>query len=237
MSDQEHVTALIPAYALGCLDEPEALLVASHLAGCPDCQRELQSYEAVSARLALLMPESEPDAQLKQRLIAQIRQPARKRGPTTLFSSLTGGARLGTLWRPTVALIIALLLLSNIFFWRQLNLDQQPASGFYTITLQPTEVNPQAQGLIVLNESGLSGTLIVDGLPELDAGQQYQLWLIRDGQRTDGGVFSIYPHGYFAMLIHAPEPLAHYDAFGITIEPAGGSPGPTGARVLGGGRP
>jgi anti-sigma-K factor RskA len=232
MSDQKHITELIPAYALDCLDEPETLLVASHLAGCPDCQRQLQAYQAVAAQLALIVPEVEPDVQLKQRLLARVTQPAPQRRPTPLLGNLTGDI----LWRPAVAFVILLLLLSNLFLWRQLNLNRQPPGSFYSITLQPTEQSPQARGLIVLNESGLSGTLIVDGLPELDAGQQYQLWLIRNGQRTDGGVFSIYPNGYFAMLIHAPEPLAHYDAFGITIEPAGGSPGPTGARVLGGGR-
>jgi anti-sigma-K factor RskA len=59
------------------------------------------------------------------------------------------------------------------------------------------------------------------------------LWLIQDGQRTSGGVFSVSDEGYGSLWISSPEPLATYSAFGITIEPAGGSPGPTGDKVLG----
>ena len=54
------------------------------------------------------------------------------------------------------------------------------------------------------------------------------------GQRTSGGVFSVYDEGYGVLKIDAPEPLISYQNVGITIEPAGGSPGPTGERVLGG---
>ena len=68
----------------------------------------------------------------------------------------------------------------------------------------------------------------------LDDAQQYQLWLIRDGERTSGGVFSVSQSGYTAMQVYSREPLASFDAFGITIEPYGGSPGPTGDKVLGG---
>ncbi|RJQ80137.1 MAG: anti-sigma factor [Desulfobacteraceae bacterium] len=32
----------------------------------------------------------------------------------------------------------------------------------------------------------------------------------------------------------SPRPLNSYRTFGITIEPRGGSPGPTGSKVLGG---
>jgi anti-sigma-K factor RskA len=58
--------------------------------------------------------------------------------------------------------------------------------------------------------------------------------LIQDGERTSGGVFSVKQGGYAAKVIYAPLPLADYSSFGVTIEPAGGSPSPTGDKVLGG---
>jgi RNA polymerase sigma-70 factor (ECF subfamily) len=39
--------------------------------------------------------------------------------------------------------------------------------------------------------------------------------------------------GYGILLIRSPRLLREYDALGITVEPAGGSPGPTTPRVLG----
>jgi anti-sigma-K factor RskA len=244
MSNQEHVVELIPAYALNCLDEHETLQVTSHLALCVSCREELKAYEAVVAQLALTVPDVEPPADLKRRLMARIEPSTKpvssdtavsepKQQPwTAKLKNLTGSA----FWRPAVALLIVLLLASNIFLWHQLNQDAWTPNGFQYISLQPVEVNSEARGMIVINQSGHSGTLIVDGLPLLGETHQYQLWLQHNGERENGGVFSVYRNGYYAMLIHAPESLDQYTAFGITIEPVGGSTGPTGSRVLAGSR-
>jgi len=61
------------------------------------------------------------------------------------------------------------------------------------VMLTGTEAAPGVTGTIVISTAGESGTLVVDGLPSLDEARQYQLWLIRDGQRTSGGVFSVNP--------------------------------------------
>jgi anti-sigma-K factor RskA len=239
MTNQKHVTELIPAYALGCLDEAEAALVAHHLASCAACRAELGSYEAVVGQLDLTLPDAEPAVDLKVRLLAQIERPLpESTAASTAVSrrqwwlqdrSLTGSAW----WQPAVALLLILLLVSNLFLWHQLNQAAPITNDFHYIALESTAASPGARGLIVISQSGQSGTLIVDSLPQLDESQQYQLWLLRNGEREDGGVFSVYRSGYYAMLIHAPESLDQYTGFGITIEPVGGSPGPTGARVLG----
>ena len=75
--------------------------------------------------------------------------------------------------------------------------------------------------------------LTVAGLPVLSPEQQYQLWLIVDGQRASGAIFSVNEDGWAKVSVDSERPLAEYGAFGITIEPTGGSPGPTGERVLG----
>jgi anti-sigma-K factor RskA len=92
---------------------------------------------------------------------------------------------------------------------------------------------PEATGLLVISVDGEHGTLVVDGLASLEPSWQYQLWLIQDGQRTSGGVFSVSHEGYGSLWISSPQPLSSYSAFGVTIEPEGGSPGPTGDKVLG----
>jgi hypothetical protein len=48
-----------------------------------------------------------------------------------------------------------------------------------------------------------------------------------------GAVFSVDEDGYRGLEIESDEPLQDFESFGITVEPAGGSPGPTGDRVLG----
>jgi hypothetical protein len=47
-------------------------------------------------------------------------------------------------------------------------------------------------------------------------------------------VFSVDAEGYGWLKVRAPQIFGVYQRAGITIEPRAGSPGPTGARVLGG---
>lgn len=103
-----------------------------------------------------------------------------------------------------------------------------------TLAPSPSAAKPaESTGLIIISNDGEYGTLIVQNLPHLPEAEAYQLWLIKDGQRTSGGLFNVSEDGYLAKIIYSPEPLAHYQTFGITIEPATGSPGPTGEKVLG----
>jgi len=89
-------------------------------------------------------------------------------------------------------------------------------------------------GMLVISKDGNYGTLIVENLPPLDQAYQYQLWLIKDGQRTSGGVFSVNEDGYGVLYVLSKKSLISYPSFGITVEPAGGSSSPTGDKVLSG---
>ena len=77
-------------------------------------------------------------------------------------------------------------------------------------------------------------TIRGEALLELDPQHQYQLWLIQDEVRTSGAVFSVSDKGYGSVQISSAEPLGSYSTCGVSIEPSGGSPGPTGKKVLGG---
>jgi anti-sigma-K factor RskA len=78
------------------------------------------------------------------------------------------------------------------------------------------------------------GSLAVTHAPLLTEDQQYQIWLIQDGVRTSGGVFSVNEDGYGNLMVSAEQPLDSFQSFGVTIEPLGGSPQPTGEKILGG---
>jgi len=108
------------------------------------------------------------------------------------------------------------------------------AGRMRAVPLTASEPNSRATGFVLISADGDSGALIVDGLPPLGESQQYQLWLIRDGQRTSGAVFSTDEKSYGGTRIRAPGSLLEYTAVDITVEPSGGSSNPTGAEVLGG---
>ncbi len=238
MSNDVHLIELLPAYALGSLDEEEAVQVAGHLATCPSCRAELLSYQAVADRLALAAPDAVPPARLKQQILGQLQMPhtelAVEPRPSWWQRLASLFRQAAPAWGIASLVLVALLIISNVWWLQRTNRDEPliTSGGMQIIAMVGTEVAPAATGTLVISEDGEYGTLVVDGLPALDQDHQYQLWLIRDGQRTSGGVFSVNPEGYGALWVSSPEPLSSYPAFGITIEPAGGSPGPTGDRVL-----
>ncbi len=241
MAMNAHVIELLPGYALDCLDEEDRLLVTEHLAVCPACRAELMSYQGVADQLAMAVPCSEPPADLRRRLMLHV-QPARPRAisqPRPAWWQQLGRS-LRVLQHPawgvaSVALILALVV-SNVLLWQQVNRPgiASDGQGMRSLALAGTAAAPTATGVVVISMNGEYGTLVVDRLPVLDKAQQYQLWLMRDGKRTSGAVFSVSQDGYNSVPILAPEPLTRYSSFGITIEPSGGSPDPTGTKVLGG---
>jgi anti-sigma-K factor RskA len=187
----------------------------------------------------------DPPPKLKDRLMAQIdtspvaEEPAADEGVqqpswwTTTANTLREWFGVSA-WRPVLAggmaLIILALVAGNILLWQE---TRPSIPAWRRAILTGSEVAPEARGIIYISPDGRNGTIVVDGLPVLESEQQYQLWLIKDGKRDSGAVFSVNADGYRGQEIEAPIPLRDYSAFGVTIEPAGGSPGPTGQRVLG----
>jgi len=228
---EEHFFDLLPAYALGCLDGEDDLRVAEHLAACKLCRGELERYRSLVADLPFAVAESDPPPRLKETILQRARQ---ARGMATAAPKIPWWQRVPS-WSMVSLVLILALGASNLLLWGRLNtLEIRQRTSLRTILLQGTTSAPNATGMLVISLDGSHGTLVVDRLPILSESQQYQLWLIRDGKRTSGGVFSVDEKGYKGMYIKSPEPLDTYTGVGITVEPSGGSPGPTGEKVLGG---
>jgi anti-sigma-K factor RskA len=238
MLGENHVTELIPEYSLNALDEEATLEVAQHLGSCDACRQELQAYVQILDDLPFALAETDPPSSIKERLMTRIGQEESSLGHKEnigLWQRITETfKRPVPVWGVVSVAVIVLLSISTIWFARQANEQQNnPAGTMNTVAMLGTENAPQASGWIVVSSDGEYGTLIVENLRALDPSLQYQLWLIQDGVRTSGGVFSVDEHGYVSHEIPAPQHLNLYQAFGITIEPSGGSQQPTGKKVLG----
>jgi anti-sigma-K factor RskA len=234
----DHVRDDLPAYVLGSLEAGERLIVEQHLERCLECQTELRQYEGVAGLMGLATHQHTPPQAVKNMILQQV---TKSHSSVQKKAWLRGWMENLPRWVipawsvASLALIICLGVVS-ILQGQQINTlqQQQRSTAFQTVALVSPEV-PAASGILVISMDGASGALVVDGLAVLDSAKQYQLWLIRDGERTSGGVFSVTADGYGVLQVEAPLPLVSYQSFGITVEPAGGSPGPTGKKVLGGG--
>jgi anti-sigma-K factor RskA len=233
MANDEHVSELIPGYVLDCLEEAELIQADEHLAICPQCQAEMAANQKVVGQLGMAAPDVACPGDLKDRLMTRIGA-----APVTEVSPRPSWwDRLRELFRRTAptwglasALLVVVLLASNLVLLQRV----EPSNAMDTIILSGTDTYPDGVGIIVVGVHGDEGALVVDSLASLDIAHQYQLWLIKDGERSSGGVFSVDEDGYAVIWLESEEPLVNYEAFGVTIEPAGGSHGPTGDKVLGG---
>ena len=234
--------ALLGAHALGALSEAEVLQVEAHLAACEQCAARAAEFRQIANGLLHLAPEVKPPAGLRARLMAALdgdAQPARRSNPA--------GRRL--VWAGALAAVALLAL--NLSQWvrnasLQAQLESLAAQQGAGQTAQALRSYPSSQ-VVELEAEGIRGTLVYDpgfplavlyiwGLEDPGPQQAYQAWLISaDGTRTSGGLLELPEEQGFAWLVvRAPRPLQDYSGFGLTLEPADGSPLPTGPRILGG---
>lgn len=239
--EHETVYCLLPAFAIGATDAAENQQVVEHLRRCAVCRNLLAAYQALNDDLLYaIAPTSvvRPDA-----LAAQLRRAALPPAPPTVWGRLMAGWR-GRGQPAWVALAIAVLLLavSNVAWWDHTSrverrLTAQAAlladlSSAPSIALRADVA--AARGVVYAPTAAQQALLCVYDLPTLPVEQAYQVWLIKDGRRESGGVFQVTTDGYGVLVIPLARPLTEYDALGITVEPAGGSPSPTTPRVMGG---
>jgi anti-sigma-K factor RskA len=99
------------------------------------------------------------------------------------------------------------------------------------VTLEGTEAAPQARGTFYAGRT--ANVLILTGLQPLPPEQIYELWLIpQEGNPIPAGLVQVDETGAAIATLDAADPPQGFAAVGLSIEPAGGSPQPTGPIVL-----
>lgn len=257
--NHENFIELISGYALDTLDVEERRRLEAHLAECAQCRAELDTYRSVVSGLGFAAEVRDPSPRLRERVLAwrpaadaeargevEIEEPDWRAG----LRRLLPGSRWATF--ATTALVVGLVIW-NVWLRvqigelngriEQLNrrLSHQSEAVVLLaldkdtgITMQGTEAAPNAMAQLIPHPSRQGATLVVRDLPPLPRGRVYQLWLIRpNGQRDSGGTFIVEGEDT-VTYIHPPADIGEYVAVGVTDEPAGGSSGPTGTKVLGG---
>ena len=246
MSNQHDLGDLLPGFAFGTLEEDEERRVREHLADCPACRDDLAAFQEVTGSLSLAVRRVEPPAALEERIMRRI---GASRRDMQSLSSRPGARPLPVrssprrqipAWYRTLGAVAAVLIVAlatgNILQFRGImpRIGPSSTSGLTTATLIGVGGVRDAYGTIVLDPEDNHGVLAVRGLANLDTAHQYQLWLIKGAERRSGGVFSVNADGYGSLQLSVPEDFKGFHAIGISIEPAGGSPQPTGARVKSG---
>jgi anti-sigma-K factor RskA len=236
--DCQTIEPLLAAYALDSLEGDERAQVEKHLPACAGCRALLSEYRQVS------VPEAGPPPRLRESLIHSMGN------PVGTSPSRAEGMRFSA-WRWAVGVGVAGVLLANLVLLQQViglrqdqtQMQQDLGSGQMA---QAIAAYPGAQSVLIEGQAAY-GTIVYDperpvvvmytwGLKPLPPGEIYQVWL-RDSadRRIQAGTFnSVGGKAFTLVVIRAPGPIQDYAGFGVTVEPEGGSPGPTGPNVLGG---
>lgn len=111
-------------------------------------------------------------------------------------------------------------------------LDQQEqvlrvlrSGNFRTVALQGVEAHPEAKMLVYWNPEAQEVYVDAVQLPAPPAGKQYQLWALLDGKPIDAGLIQL--ENGTAAAMQAMKKIGAAQAFAVTLEPVGGSVGPT----------
>jgi anti-sigma-K factor RskA len=86
---------------------------------------------------------------------------------------------------------------------------------------------PTAKAVVFWNPETKEVYLNPGSLPPAPEGREYQLWAIADGAPVDAGLFHAATQEARPM-----KPVSAASAFAVTLEPAGGSPTPTGEMYV-----
>lgn len=252
--DDAHVTDSLAGYLLGSLPDEEILVIAKHVSECGSCLRDLEELAVTRDDLFEAAPEAEPPEELWDRVRDRVRWEIRHGAEQQSGGLPAAGTKHGTpapnriprrpdrtrrfrlagvavaaaliIGLGTSTAILARMAVSNPVVLPTIAMNATVGSDWGTDGRVPS-------GMIVVSKNGEYGTLVVDNLKRIPDGQ-YQLWLIRNGTRTSGAVFSVNTEGYANVAVISTQSLTSFSRFGITAEPVGGSPDPTGVRVLAG---
>lgn len=127
---------------------------------------------------------------------------------------------------------------------RELNTERETRSLLtapdnYTAILAGTPEAPRARAKLAVDPRTKRAVLFARDLPPAPAGKQYQLWFIAGKNVLPGGVFTPDATGSATLEDRVPaaagevtKQAAARIIFAVTLEPAGGTTSPTGAKYL-----
>lgn len=219
-----HVHLLAGAYALDALPDDERAFFERHLVTCGSCGHDVDGYRETAGELAKAAAQAAPPG-LRARVLAAVA--ASRQSPARPGA---GGRRMPDRLLATVAGVLAAALLSlgglSVFLeqTRQDTTAVTIAPEFLAVAESVALDAPEGVEVTFLH-SGDEGYLVVTGLDELGATQDYQLWLFHDGAPVAAGVFDT-DGGRTAVQVEAP--VRDAELIAVTAEPAGGLPAPSG---------
>ncbi|HJS18493.1 MAG TPA: anti-sigma factor [Anaerolineales bacterium] len=254
-----HIEELLPFYVLDALTDDERELVESYLSEHPEARAQVLDLQRGASAIPYSVSAVEPPRRVKESLMARVASDAAARSGASIADQPTRRAirfedifRVLSFGAATLAILWALVLNAQVAQLRNeisalnnqlaaqaqsldqiiTNLPQNNPSNVVTVSLRGTDVQPHAHGQLIADPSEQSAILVITGLSQLEPGSTYQVWLIDGGAPVSAGLLTVDERGQSVLILTSEEDIGSFNSLGISIEPEGGSPQPTGEIVV-----
>jgi hypothetical protein len=248
----DEMAEAIVAYAFDSIAPEEGAKVAAYLATHPEAQELLDEYREIVGLLPYATAPSEPPPFMREGVLRTIHAERARRRFSVPWPSRVAFV--------VAACLVLSLLLWNIGLQLRVgdNLVAPAATSMASVTNAVTATNatspisdilsqpdlltfameaqpaaPNSSGRVYLTPDLRSAAMAVWHMPQLPPDRTYQLWFLLDDQtRVSITTFTVDDRGSAVVRLNVPHMDRPYVQCGITLEPVGGSPGPTGPRML-----
>jgi anti-sigma-K factor RskA len=229
------IHALAGAYALDALNDIERASFDRHAAECEVCAVEAAELQETVGRMAEVSW-SVPPPRMRRAVLAEVSRTRQVGGRRRDVERPAPAAP--AQWRRRAGLAVAAAVLvagGGAATWAvlrqeqrnqraQLVAEQARAREISGVVSAPdAQTHRAGQVTVVFSPARDTAVAILDNLPDPGRTQAYQLWAIRGTQATSVGLLDPGQHAGTVLV----RDLTGADFFGVSREPAGGSPRPT----------
>ena len=234
---REDVLQLIPAYVLDALENDARQEVDGLLIVDSEAQALLQQYRQVESVLPFMAVHRSPSSDLRDRFLERLHEdtaPSDEPSNVVQFSEKPKRKGIPLRRRYLVSLVatVALAVVGLIFILTTEPEAPTPQVAFYEISNQidaeritvAASVDSVVEGDLVISSDREHAALRLKQLPVINADQAFQLWMVDENGPVSGGVYPMPDDYALYLVIPIEKPIDQYVRFGVSLEPAGGSP-------------
>jgi hypothetical protein len=243
-NNEKQACTQLTAYITDQLGEMDRHRYERHLDTCMSCKRDVGELREAWNSLPYTAPIVEPPQDLKEQVMSGIFSE-----PTRAFQPISSrhSSRRSYGFYSICTAVIVVILMGTIWNY-QLTAERQHIAraqaewvdqptvieNLFPLSAQSDSASTKAYGVACIAKQGEQSELVVYVYNAVNnqGDQAYQVWLVRDTERTNAGTFQVGDDGV-GVLTYRMNEKANFDAIGITLEPDSKGTAPRGEKIFG----